>query len=74
MGRDNRFYLGRLDADVLIQLRVRQRQLHSFLDLLHLLLQPSYVRIGLQGRLLHLHMCTECSRTGSRHEELKRMW
>ena len=54
MGRDNRFYLGRLDADVLIQLRVRQRQLHSFLDLLHLLLEPTYVCIGLQRSLLHL--------------------
>ena len=29
--------LGRLDADILIQLRVRQGELHSLLDLLNLL-------------------------------------
>ena len=56
MQRGDSRCLGWLDANVLVQLRVRQRQLHSFLDLLHLLLQPSHVRIGLQGRLLHLHM------------------
>jgi hypothetical protein len=47
--------LGRLDAHVLIELWARERQLHSLLDLLHLLVQAANVCIGLQGSLLHLH-------------------
>ncbi len=46
--------LGGLDADVLIELGVSQGQLDSLLDLLHLLLQPAHVCIGLQGSLLNL--------------------
>ena len=47
-------HLGGLDADVLIDLRVREGQLHGFIDILHLLLKAAHVCIGLQGRLLHL--------------------
>ncbi|GIX62960.1 uncharacterized protein BcabD6B2_23950 [Babesia caballi] len=46
---------GRADPNVLVQLRVGQRELHRLLDLLDLLLQPSDVRVGLQGRAVHLH-------------------
>ncbi len=33
---------------------MRQRQLHSLLDLLDLVLQPADIRVRLQGRLLYL--------------------
>ena len=48
-------HLWRLDADVFVELRVRQRQLHRLLDLLDLLLQAADVGVGLAGRVLHLH-------------------
>ena len=47
-------HLGGLDADVFIELGVREGQLHSFLDLLDLLLETAHICIGLQGSLLHL--------------------
>ena len=47
--------LGGLDADVLVQLGVRKRQLHSLLDLRDLLLQAAHVCVRLERRLLHLH-------------------
>lgn len=43
-----------LDADVLVQLWVREGQLNRLLDFLHLLLKTTHVRIALQGSLLHL--------------------
>mmetsp|Transcript_25046 Transcript_25046/g.79035 ORF Transcript_25046/g.79035 Transcript_25046/m.79035 type:complete len:206 (+) Transcript_25046:707-1324(+) len=47
--------LGRADANVLIQLRMSERQLHSLLDLLDLGLEPSDVRVRFERRLVHLH-------------------
>mmetsp|Transcript_1778 Transcript_1778/g.3834 ORF Transcript_1778/g.3834 Transcript_1778/m.3834 type:complete len:429 (-) Transcript_1778:221-1507(-) len=47
--------LGRADADVLVELRVRERQLDRLLDLLDLRLQPADVGVRLDGRLVHLH-------------------
>mmetsp|Transcript_23005 Transcript_23005/g.47774 ORF Transcript_23005/g.47774 Transcript_23005/m.47774 type:complete len:345 (+) Transcript_23005:164-1198(+) len=47
--------LWRLDAHILVQLGMRQRQLHSLLDLLNLLLKTTNVGVILQRCLVHLH-------------------
>ncbi len=47
-------YLGWLDPNILIQFRMRERQLNSLLDFNDLLLQSSNICIRLQGCLLHL--------------------
>lgn len=47
-------HLWRLDPDVLIQLRVGERQLHGLLDLLDLAVQPAHIRVGLGGGVVHL--------------------
>ena len=43
-----------LDANVLVQLRMSQRELDSLLDLGDLLLQAAHICIRLQWRLLNL--------------------
>ncbi len=55
-----RVYLGWLDADVLVELRVGQGQLHRLLDFHDLLLQTPHICVGLLRRLLHLDiMCAD---------------
>lgn len=58
-------YLWWLDANVLIQLRVCEGQLHSLLDLLHLLLKTTNVCIALQRRLLNLQAVQYSAHTQS---------
>mmetsp|Transcript_52654 Transcript_52654/g.124619 ORF Transcript_52654/g.124619 Transcript_52654/m.124619 type:complete len:354 (-) Transcript_52654:286-1347(-) len=47
--------LGRLDANILVELRVCHGQLHRLLDLLDLSLEAADVRVGLERRLVDLH-------------------
>ena len=61
--------LGRLDANVLVELRVRERQLDRLLDLRDLLVEAADVRVALGGRLLHLHDLHERVRLVAEHAD-----
>lgn len=48
-------YLGRFDANVFVELRVGERELHSLFDFLDLGLEAPHISVRLQRRFLDLH-------------------